>query len=83
MLEYYYNSDEVNMFLCCGPNHLSHVRKVNEEPESIASAEAEGNALCQYPLHSPHQGFWTLVVLKLLDQSHRSHGQPARIQQSC
>jgi len=45
---------------------------------------AEGNALCQTqnPLHSPHQGFWTLV-LKLLDQyTEAMTGRPA-LQQSC
>jgi len=58
--------------------------KVNEGPESTTSAEAEGNVLCQTqnPLHSPHQGFWTLV-LKLLGQyTEAMTGRPA-LQQSC
>jgi len=38
--------------------------------------------LCQNPLDSPHQGFWTLV-LRLLNQSTEAMtGRPA-VQQSC
>jgi len=56
----------------------------NVSIESTASAEAEGNALCQTqnPLHSPHQGLWTLV-LKLLDQYTEAMTGWPTFQQSC
>ena len=63
---------------------IRFIASKNEGPDSTASAEAEGNALCQTqnPLHSPHKGFWTLV-LKLLDQyTEAMTGRPA-LQQSC
>jgi len=38
--------------------------------------------LCQNPLHSSHQGFWTLV-LKLLDQSTEPMTGRTALEQSC
>ena len=42
------------MLLCCRLNHCM-LSKVNEGPESTASAEAEGNALCQTQSEPPPQ----------------------------
>jgi len=60
------------------PPHSSDGRFGKKENESIRF----DSLLCQNPLDSPHQGFWTLV-LKLLDQSTEAMTGRTALQQSC